>query len=175
MKNNDVIQLTPAEEDPVAHRYLSTLPSFAPSAGFEDRVMSQVWRPAPAWLRYTQRAVTGLFPRKHAWLWAGGLAAASACSLAIITALVVAYSVQVETAWSAFTGGLGLPAWRAALSLTIGLVSSVVAYGRLIALNTTMLISVGLGTALVMVVSLLGLHRTMQQHGSGRVALHAGH
>jgi hypothetical protein len=95
MKNNDVIQLTPAEEDPVAHRYLSTLPSFAPSAGFEDRVMSQVWRPAPAWLRCTQGAVTGLFPRKHAWTWAGGLAAASVCSLAIITALVVAYSVQV--------------------------------------------------------------------------------
>jgi hypothetical protein len=175
MKNNDVIQLTPAEEDPVVHRYLSALPSLAPTAGFEDRVMAQVWRPTPAWIQRIRCAAAGLFPRRRAWVWAGGLATASTCSLAIIIALMATNSVQVETAWSAFTGGLGLPAWRATISGTIGLVSSVVAYSRLITLNTTMLVSAGLGTALVMVVSLLGLHRTMQQHSSGRVVLHAGH
>ena len=118
--------------------------------------MAQVWRPAPSWIQRTQRAAAALFPRRRAWLWAGGLASTSTCSLAIIIALMVTYSVQVETAWSAFTGGLGLPAWRATISGTIGLVSSVLAYSKLITLNTTMLISAGLGTALVMVVSLLG-------------------
>lgn len=42
--------LTPAEEDPVVHRFVAALARPAPRPPFETRVLTRVWRPPPrAW------------------------------------------------------------------------------------------------------------------------------
>lgn len=42
---------TPAEEDPIVHRFLGTLPRPEVSPVFETRVLKRIWRPVPPTVR----------------------------------------------------------------------------------------------------------------------------
>ncbi len=127
--------LTPAEEDPVLHQYLTTLPSFTPATSlFEERVLARVRRPVPGWLRQVHGAVRGFARTGRVWLVLGPLAVGSVIS---ITAAVIVATVYASDVGRFFTWlwGEGLPtAWShtradfteaaAAVSLTFGTLAS---------------------------------------------------
>ena len=78
--------LTPADEDPVLHELLTSLPHLQPSRTLEDRVLSGVYRPSPAWARRARTAWIELTESGRIWILIGGVAAGSVIPL---VALVV--------------------------------------------------------------------------------------
>lgn len=72
---------TPAEEDPVVHRFLGTLPRFELGTQFETRVLRRVWRPVPPRLRERWRRFAGSWEARlflgllaaGAFLWQAGM------------------------------------------------------------------------------------------------------
>ncbi len=173
--NDELINAqSPFEEDPELDRLLASLPRYAPSPEFADRVLSRVWQPEPAWVMRIQRAARSVFRKEHAWAWAGGLAATSAFSFVVTVTLVVNFWVQIETAFSVLAAN-ATDWWRLALG---GLVQ-LVAWSRLTAeaLGLTGLppLAVGTVSALVLAGSAWGLHRTIRAFGREGVVLHASH
>ena len=154
-------QITPAEEDPQIDRWLASLPEFAPRAGFEDAVMARVYVPAPRWMQSVQSATRALFAGRRKWMWAGGLTASSAVSIAIIATLAASNWVQVETAWSLFANGWLLDAWRVAITVTAKTLGAGLALAAFWDLNFKMLIFASLAGAAVAAVSLWGLYRVL--------------
>lgn len=164
MNENPVTQITPAEEDPIVDRWLSSLPEFAPQAGFDDAVMARVFRPVPLWLQTVQTGTRRLFSRKRAWAWAGGLAASSAISMVVLVTWAVSHWVQVETAWSLFVDSYAVDAWRATITLAVKVFGTGLAVRDAWGLNSTLLISAGIAAALITAFSAWGLHRIMSNN-----------
>jgi hypothetical protein len=83
---NDVVNPghTPADEDPVLHGLLASLPQPQPSHNLEDRVLSGVFRPAPRWFRRARTAWVGLNESGRIWVIVGSLAAGSVLPLAAL-------------------------------------------------------------------------------------------
>jgi hypothetical protein len=104
---------TPADEDPLIHRYLGGLPAFAPvSPHFDDRVLASVRRPAPEWAqRLTAKRhelfESGLHRKVVGLLALGGLVPTAAV-------VVLAAIFHAEIAWGVdWLFGTGLPfAWE---------------------------------------------------------------
>ncbi len=161
MNEPNSTSITPAEEDPVVHGWLASLPELAPRLGFEDAVMSRVRVPAPSWVLSVQNATRHVFAGKRVWMWAGGLAATSAVSLAIVVTLTVSYWMQVETAWSLFATGFAVEAWRAVVTVAAKTASTGFALSAFWGFNFKMLTFAGLAGALVTVTSLWGLYRIL--------------
>lgn len=172
MNESPVTQLTPADEDPFVHRHLAALASFAPGEAFADRVMTRVWRPAPAWVRRTAELGRRVFSRKRVWAWTGGLAAASAISALLAIGLALTYSVQLETAWSVVAGGWLVNVWRRVLGEAVGMITALSGIDGVANIALPTLVGGALGAAAVMLVSGWGLWRVLQ-HSSGRAALYA--
>jgi hypothetical protein len=169
----DVTDLTPAQEDPVVHGYLSSLQTFSPRAGFEDRVMSRVWQPVPAWLRPLVRRARTVAHPKRAWVLAGGLAFTSSVFVTALVVLVVSNWVHVETAWQLFSGTVLLGTWSVVIHWTAASVAAAVRWFQLLDVGRiTLAVACCLATA-VMLVSVWGLRRTIKRYDSERVALHA--
>lgn len=172
MNQHSVTPLTPAEEDPVIDKWLALLPEFVPGPHFEDAVMARVRVPAPSWVLAVQGATRALFVGKRAWMWAGGLAASSAVSIAAMVTLFVTHWVQVETAWSLLAGGIMIEAWRAAVALTVRAVSAGFAINAFGGLNYQAFVLAGLAGGLVTGFSLWGLYR-MLRIDTERISLNA--
>ncbi len=162
MNQHSVTPLTPAEEDPVIDRWLASLPEFVPGPHFEHAVMARVRVPAPSWALAVQGATRAWFAGKRAWMWAGGLAASSAVSIAVIVTLLVTHWVQVETAWSLLAGGIMLEAWRAAVTLTARAVGAGLAMSAFWGLNYKAFVLAGLAGGLITGVSLWGFYRVLR-------------
>jgi len=173
MTDNNVTQLTPAEEDPIVDRWLASLPELSPGGSFEDAVMARVWVPVPHWVRSVQNATGALLNRKRVWLWAGGLAAASAASIAVIVALMVSHWVQIETAWSLIAGSFLLEAWRLGVALLGKTLATAMAFREAWGLTGTMTLFAGLAGAAVSACSAWGLYRIMMGFNTERISFHA--
>ncbi|MFQ6044893.1 MAG: hypothetical protein ACE5PT_00865 [Gemmatimonadales bacterium] len=65
---------TPADEDPLVHRYLAALPRYQPMPDFADRVLLGVWRPIPPRIRSLQAR---LAQARWPWVVLGLMAAGS--------------------------------------------------------------------------------------------------
>ena len=77
-KMNDVTDMPdPLDHDPVLDRYLARLGHYAPAPGFENRVLANVYVPAPRWLQALRERARSLVETKRVWWLAGGFAASS--------------------------------------------------------------------------------------------------
>lgn len=153
--------LTPAEEDPILHRYLGLVPAAVSTAGLGERVLSGVWRPAPRWVRRSRAAMEEMVASGRIWLVIGALAVGSLVALAASLVLVRMFADSIggglrwfvtdgiPFAWVALTGDV---AWVAA-EITSVLGGHGLSQGDLIA--------GGIGATLAMVGCALGLRRTM--------------
>ena len=173
MIEDNVTMLTPAEEDPIVDRWLASLPELSPSADFEDAVMARVWAPAPHWVQSVQRVAGTLFHRKHAWKWAGGLAASSAVSLAIIVTVTVNYWVQLEAAWASFVDGVAIDVWRAGVAWLGQALATTGALGELWGVDGTVITYGSIAGIVVTAFSAWGLRKVFMSFNSERIALHA--
>jgi hypothetical protein len=68
---------SPADEDPILHGLLASLPQPSQHGTLEDRVLSGVFRPAPLWVRRIRAAWNDLQSSGRVWLVVGGLAVGS--------------------------------------------------------------------------------------------------
>ena len=175
MTDNNVTQLTPAEEDPIVDRWLNSLPELSPGHGFEDAVMARVWVPVPHWVRSVQSTTRALLDRKRVWMWAGGLAAWSAASIAVIVALMVSHWVQVETAWSLLSGSFLLEVWRLGVALIGQTLATAIALRDVWGLTGTMTLFAGFAGAVVSASSAWGLYRILMGFNAERISFHASH
>ena len=173
MTDNNVTQLTPAEEDPIVDRWLTSLPELSPGDGFEDAVMARVWVPVPHGVRSVQGTTRALLDRKRVGMWAGGLAASSAASIAVIVALMVSHWVQVETAWSLLSGSFLLEAWRLGVALIGQTLATAIALRDVWGLTGTMTLFAGLASAVVSGSSAWGLYRILMGFNAERISFHA--
>lgn len=161
---------TPEQEDPALHRLLSSLPRYAPSPAFEDRVLSRVYRPAPAWVRALRGDGTRAFDTRTLRWWLGGLIVSSAVSTVVLLIAASTYWMQLETAWSTFATGLVLGAWREAIAVTSDVaivVSRAAAQWNFTGYSA---LALGVGGLFVLSLSAWGLHHTMRQFYLERVA-----
>ena len=173
MTDNNVTQLTPAEEDPIVDRWLTSLPELSPGDGFADAVMARVWVPVPHWVQSVQNMTRALLGRKRVWVWAGGLAASSAASIAVIVALMVSHWVQIETAWSLLAGSFLLEAWRLGVTLIGQTLATAIAFREVWGLTGTMTLFAGLAGAVVSASSAWGLYRILMGFNAERISFHA--
>lgn len=171
--NDETLTPTPAQEDPELHRLLTLLPSYMPSAGFEDRVLSRVYRPAPAWIRALRSGTSRAFDTRKLRWWFGGLVASSAVSTIVLVIVATTHWMQLETAWSTFSKGIVLGVWREAIAMTS---AAVVFAARSVAqwnLTPWDAIGIGIGGVAVLALSAWGLHHTMRQFYLEKVAPNA--
>ena len=171
--NTDVTDLTPAQEDPILHGYLTALPTYSPRAGFEDRVMSRVWQPAPAWVRPLTRSARAFAHPKHVWALAGGLAFTSCVFVTAMVALTVAYWMHVETAWRLFSSTIVLGTWSVVVHWTAATIAAAVRWFQLLDVGRVTLAVASCAATVVVLSSAWGLLRTVKRYDSERVALHA--
>ena len=173
MNNEPVTRLTPAEEDPLVHAFLRDLTRHSPRAGFADRVMAQIWRPAPAWVRALKRFGSAAVHPDRVWYVAGGLAAASAASFALLLTLTLRNWPQIETAWMAARGAVLVPAWRIAVELTTSIVTSAYALWTAFGLTQSQWAVFGILSVVTMVLCSWGFLRTLHQFNKERALNHA--
>lgn len=103
---------TPAEEDPVIHRFLTALPRFQPAPAFETRVLTRVWRQDPLAWRRTRDALA------HSWHLRAFLALLAAGAFvwqAILIGFVVENPNSVAESWQLFASE-GVPALQSLAS-----------------------------------------------------------
>ncbi len=160
--------LTPAEEDPILHRYLSLLPAAVPTAALSERVLSGVWRPAPRWVRRGRAAIDDMAASGRIWLVIGVLAVGSLLPLVASLVLVRVFADSIGDglrwfvaegipfAWVAVTGDV---AWLATEATNI-----LAEHG----LTRGDLLAAGIGAAVAMTGCAVGLRRTMTPSGKDR-------
>ena len=168
-----VTQLTPYEEDPVVHELLGHLEQFAPSPGFSDRVLSQVWRPAPSWLQRVTRACGTAFDRTHVWAVAGSLAATSAAAMVAITVGIINHWIPVDTAWSLMMNAVE-NVWRLGVQTTADIAVFSVRVIEPLSIRQSTIVALATASTLVVGMSAFGLHRTIRQYRNERIFVHAG-
>lgn len=114
---NDVVNngLTPADEDPILHELLTSLPQPQPSRTLEDRVLSGVYRPSPAWARHARAKWNEFTESGRAWILIAGLAAGSVIPLAVLAVGIAMLAPHAGTAVS-FTTTEIIPHARAAVA-----------------------------------------------------------
>ena len=109
--------LDDSELDALVLRELSSLPSLAPSRGFEDRVMARVSLPKPAALVLLQRAGTWVMQPRRAVALATAYALCVVVTVALAAPWVAAHAgaIGVATAWVTARAG----AWLDAATLAV--------------------------------------------------------
>lgn len=158
---------TPADEDPVVHRYLVALPRFSPVPDFSDRVLLRVWRPIPPRLRRFQAALA-----KSRWPWVivGTLAAGSLLGQAVAAGVIAQHrgEASVLLDWVAPQGLAA--AWAALTALAIDVLTPPAEWLEAgVTENLAVWAAVGLG---VLVASALGLFLTVKTSPATRGASH---
>jgi hypothetical protein len=152
---------TPAEEDPALHRYLVMLPAVQPTSGFEDRVLSRVWRPYPQWHRRVSAAGLTLVETGEIWFWVGALALGSILPLVAGVTLTATFSAEIGSgiAWLVEEG---IPSvWAAASADVMQQFESLATRVSATGLDGRALGAVGLGCVTVLAGCAVGLRRTI--------------
>jgi hypothetical protein len=164
---------TPAAEDPAIHGQLATLSPFAPGGFFQDRVMSQVWRPLPPRLRAARERYEEWVQSGRVWLAVGGLAAGSLIPLGIAVGLSMTFwdpiasfggrviTDVVPSAWAGVTAHA-----REGFDAAYAGVTAVLPSGAALAVASAAAVLVLTGCA-------WGLRRSMGGPSAGKVASHA--
>ena len=165
-------QLTPQEEDPVVHALLANLTQYSPSAGFSDRVMNQVWRPAPTWVQKASHICSAAFSRKRVWAVVGGLAATSAASMVAATIAAINNWVHIETAWSVALR-MAVDLWQFGVQSTAGLTIAAMRLIEPFGVGLSMVVALSLTSTVIVGLSGFGLHRTIRQYQNERIPVHA--
>lgn len=166
-------QLTPEHEDPIVHGYLASLETFGPRVGFADRVLADVIRPAPAWVRWVRHVYRTVFNRETRWVWALGGAASAAFSFAVYFSLAVTHWDQVQSAWATFVR-TGLPdAWRSFAGISASAATTLLSVAEPLATLTRLWPAAVGGSLLVMMVSAWGLRRTVREFQTERMPFRA--
>ncbi len=106
-------------------------------------------------------------------MWAGGLAASSAASMAVIVALTVSHWVQIEAAWSLLVGSFLLQAWRLGVTLIGQTLATAIALREAWGVTGTMTLFVGLAGTAVSASSAWGLYRILMGFNVERISFHA--
>jgi len=150
---------TPADEDPLIHRYLGGLPAYAPSSRhFDDRVLSAVRRPPPEWVRQLGEKrrdiiASGLHRKALAFVALGGLVPTTAL---VVLAVIFRAEIAGGVGWLL---GAGIPfAWErvtAEVSTAASAIGSVIPEGLRSPRGVAVLAAVLAGCA-------FGLTRTMK-------------
>lgn len=164
-------QIPPDGEDLVLDQQLQTLQRFTPIIGFENRVLSRVWRPAPMfWLVFKDRVRAFASPRRR-WL-AAGLASAGSLAHVLYHGLVdyEAMSQALSVTSNAVSGNTWNGIQGAAFSgmqTAAGYVSSIPAA------SISQWAGVAMGVMLAPVISLVGLYLVLRRPVSERVRPYA--
>ena len=88
--------IPPIVEDPVLDRQLLALKRFKPIVGFEDRVLSGVWRPAPMFVLIWQDRLSRVFTPARRWMLAGVASLGSFGSAMILGHLVTNHLLKSD-------------------------------------------------------------------------------
>lgn len=171
MNEHDTLR-TPAEEDPLVHEWLSSLPALEPRPGFEDAVMARVWQPAPQWVRSFQRLGARVFGGRRTWVWLGGAAAASVVSVLTVGVWAATHWMQVETAWSVFVNGYAREAWRVAVTALANGTAMVLHITQALGVTAQAVLLASLVGTAISAACAWGLFHIVRNH-SVRVELHA--
>ena len=170
-------QIPPGGEDQVLDQQLHALKRFTPIVGFENRVLSGVWRPAPIfWLVFTDRVREFFTPGKR-WFAAGVASLGSlASTLAIVNWIDNENVVPRLADWSTRTlNGVTWDRMQAAAYAGVQTVAGYVA--PIPAASVSQWISqwtgVAIGVTLAPVISLVGLYLVMRRPASERVRSYA--
>ena len=160
--------LTPADEDPVIHRMISTLPTPQPRREFGDLVLSKVWRPDPRWARRARGVMRDAIESGRIWLVVGGLAVGS---LLPIAAVAVGISVFAPT----IVGGVetlvtrSIPlGWTFVVTQIASLFETVLASTAQLGLPPRAWGLIGLTSGSALAVCGWGLYRTMTPRAARR-------
>ena len=170
-------QIPPGGEDPALDQQLHALKRFTPITGFENRVLSRVWRPAPMfWLVFMDRLRAFASPRRR-WLAAGLASAGSLVPAYGLYHVVTEHSVAAQArSWVA--NAVGGTTWDgiqgaafAGMQTAAGYITSIPAAS--ISQSISQWGDVAIGVTLAPVISLVGLYLAMRQPASERVRSHA--
>lgn len=170
-------QIPPNGEDLVLDQQLHALKRFTPIIGFENRVLSRVWRPAPMfWLVFVDRLRQIASPGRR-WLAAGLASVGSLVSaLALYDSLVLERILSRAQSWA--TSAVGGTTWDgiqgaafAGMQTAAGYISSIPAAS--ISQSISQWGEVAIGVTLAPVISLVGLYLVMRRPARERVRSHA--
>jgi hypothetical protein len=168
MKREETNGLLPADEDPVVHRMLSGLPPAEPLGSLSDRVLSQVRRPPPAWVRTLKGSVRGLSDSGRIWLVIGGLAVGSLLPVAVAAAGVAVFAPTLANAFDAAVTELLPLGWMYARGQVMSLVETGVTWVDALALPPRVWLTLALATVVGLAGCGWGLHRTMTPRAARR-------
>ncbi len=163
---------TPAEEDPLVHGFLMTLPHFAPRAGIENRVLTHVWLPLPSWLRQVSEQAQSPGAIRAMWMVVGVFAAATAATVSGVIAITITYWAELTAGWSRFGERIALPALRVVPDSSKELLSTLnVMIAELVPSGTTLMLGAAISTV-IFALCAWGLRRTIRQVQRSRVLVY---
>ena len=163
---------TPAEEDPLVHGLLMTLPHFAPRAGIENRVLTHVWLPFPPWLRHLREQAQSPGAIRAMWMVVGVFAAATAATVSGVIAITITYWAELTAGLSRFGERIALPALRVVPDSSEELLLTLnVMIAELVPSGTTLMLGAAISTV-IFALCAWGLFRTIRQVQRSRVLLH---
>ena len=144
--------VTPAEEDPVVHKFLGTLPRPEPRRPLETAVLKRVWRPLPRTLR---ERWTGALTSWQAKMFLGLLAAGAFVWQAALVSLAVQFPNETRQVVTLVTSELA-PLASDQIGRLLGLAGSsvlgwIASYGAWLA-----------AFAIVTIISAIGLIRVLR-------------
>ncbi len=173
-KMNDVTDMPdPLDHDPVLDRYLARLGHYAPAPGFENRVLANVYVPAPRWLQALRERARSLVETKRVWWLAGGFAASSVISITIVTAVVLTNAASVQMLFGLFNSQVALPAWRAMLGIVSGIAYDLYSLFGAANVSTAAFVAVSLSVLAILVFNSWAVYRLMQPARGIRVQANA--
>ena len=156
--------LTPADEDPVVHGYLTALGRPAPVSGLANRVLVNVWQPKPAWLSRIEAWYGELVESGRIWFVVGAFAAGSLIPIAVSALAVVAWGDQL--AWGA--GEFGPQLWAAVVTGWNSALSEISKAWTTYMPGSGFLKAAALVTLLTTVICSIGLYRMVRLDGKMR-------
>lgn len=167
-ERNDVTKLSPAEEDPVLHRYLAVLPEFSPGGLFEERVLAGVWRPDPEWMRNVRYALRDSIETGRIWLLVGAVTVGCLIPLAVLVGTGATFASEIGTG-STLLLERGIPAaWTAASEVIGRALSQVETFLGALPVSGGTLRAFALGSVPVLLGCAWGLSRTMRANAVRR-------
>lgn len=157
--------MTPANEDPVVHGYLTALGRPSPAPGLANRVLVNVWRPKPVWLRRLIARYDELVESGRIWFIVGAFAAGSLIPIAVVTVGFVAWGNQIAWAF----GKIGPSVWGAVVSAWNATISESSTLWNMFMPSGEILKTAALVTSITIVICSIGLHRMIRLGGKMRV------
>lgn len=173
MMNVPLDPRSPAEEDPVTHRHLVLLESFAPRHGFADRVLLNVWLPLPLYLRRVRERGRAFVTSKRLKLLAVPFLIGAAVTLVSTVVFAATQPHIVAMAWGLFVEQGMLVGWRTATGILGSLWTSLLAMLEAYSLTGATLAAGAGATVVLWSVCAWGLYRILRTDASQRESLYA--